>query len=41
MKDSPILYEAPSCRILDLRVETAWLAASNEDLPIDPFDPEF
>ena len=40
MKD-PAFYEAPSCRILEIRMDSSLLAASNEDIPIDPFDPEF
>jgi hypothetical protein len=41
MKDTPTYYEAPACRILDLRMEAALLTGSTEELPIDPFDPEF
>lgn len=41
MKDTSTLYEAPSCRVLEIRMDSALLTASNENIPIDPFDPEF
>ena len=34
-------YEKPSARVRELDWEADFLTGSNEDYPVDPFDPEF
>lgn len=34
-------YEKPLCRVRELELEVRFLDASNENYPVDPFDPEF
>ncbi len=36
-----IPYEKPNCRVRDLDLELSLLTATNEEFPIDPYDPEF
>lgn len=41
MKNEQKPYMAPSIRSVPVRIEDAFLTASTEPIPVEPFDPEF